>query len=356
MMAMEPFYRLELAVLLLIYYSLVSVVIAEPVDEKVISNQTRNEEISLLFKQYVIRHNKTYLNDPNEYYKRQEIFKQSLARQFKLNQRGKELNGSAVYGVNKFSDWTLQEFKEFLRMGYRKPSQIIAMNTNSECLAEAPNLQLPPHWDWKISGKVTAVKNQGKCGSCWAFTAVENIESQWAIKHGTLKELSVQELISCGAGSGCSGGNTCNALKWLKDHDYTVAPESEFPYQDKETTCIDKAKHSKEGVRISEYCCYETANETNFMQPIVAFIGPMAVNVDATLWHDYLGGIIQYHCTDTDINHAVQITGYDETGEVPYWIVRNSWGADFGDKGYLYIKIGKNLCGLAGDPSYVTVP
>lgn len=82
----------------------------------------------------------------------------------------------------------------------------------------------------------------------------------------------------------------------------------------------------------------------------LAFHGPLAVAVDATSWQDYLGGVVQFHC-ENNRNHAVQVIGYDLTGEVPYYIVRNTWGTAFGINGYLHIAVGRNLCGMAEEVS-----
>lgn len=328
-------------------------------------NETNREGVSEMFKEFVEVHNRTYVNDPEEYGRRLNIFKKSLARHAKLNAREKELKGTAVYGVNQFSDWTPQEFREFLRRGSRTDLDLqltnTLQNTVEECLKHTcVSFKLnasatPKRQDWNKKGKVTAVKNQGECGSCWAFTATECIETQWAIANNPLTKLSVQEFISCSTNNkGCKGGNTFQAFVWLQGQNYTLAPDSEFPYEDRETTCKTNLLKEK-GAKISCGCLLFNKTEDPNMKQLVGLHGPLAVNVDATMWHDYLGGIIQHHCTDTDINHAVQITGYDFNEHISYWIVRNSWGSSFGDNGYLYIKMGDNLCGVADSPTFVII-
>ncbi|EDO34681.1 predicted protein, partial [Nematostella vectensis] len=183
------------------------------------------------------------------------------------------------------------------------------------------------------------------CCFCRAFTATELVETQWAIAGHELEELSVQEFISCSRKNGCKGGNTCQALSWLRDIDVALLPASEYPYDLQLFVCLFLSTNDVVFVFLQAEKNREFTSQDHVMKPIVALIGPMAVNVDATMWHDYIDGIIQHHCTDTEINHAVQITGYDATGEVPYWIVRNSWGTNFGVNGYLYIAMNKSLCG-----------
>ncbi|XP_068703274.1 cathepsin O-like [Montipora foliosa] len=320
-------------------------------------NDTNDMVARQLFKEFSKAHNRTYLNDPEEYSRRLVIFKESLSRHAKLNAREKELNGTAVYGVNQFSDWTVQEFREFLGRGLKTDHRALSLGPE---ICEWCNLNInisatPSSQDWGKRGMVTDVKNQGKCGSCWAFSATECVETQWAIAGNTLTELSVQELISCVRKDGCAGGNTLEALYWLQNSGYPLILATEFPYVDKSTTCKTNILR-EEGAKIRCGCELLSDNKTEErMKQIVGLHGPLAVNVDATMWHDYLGGIIQHHCTDTDINHAVQITGYDYNGYIWYWIVRNSWGSSFGDNGYLYIKMGDNLCGVADSPSFVVV-
>ncbi|KAK3699913.1 hypothetical protein QZH41_016579 [Actinostola sp. cb2023] len=289
-------YHLFFLVVLPIIYNLVVVLRADFAKLYTSNNSSDYEgnELHSQFKHFVTSFNKSYVNDPREYTKRKGIFKESLIRQFQLNQKEKLLGGRAVYGVNKFSDMTTQEFKEFLRRSHIRPSQGTLFGTpkNPEPdLCKVPQKDhMPTHWNWHEQGKVTSIKNQGKVY-------------------------------------------------------YTLAPESECPYEDKQTDCIDTLKHSKSGVTIKRPCSKYRADEMSYIKPVVAFVGTVSVNVDATQWHDYLSGIIQHHCSAIDINHAVQIVGFDTKGVVPYWIVRNSWGTEFGDQGYLYIEMGKNLCG-----------
>lgn len=93
------------------------------------------------------------------------------------------------------------------------------------------------------------------------------------------------------------------------------------------------------------------------MLELIAYIGPITVAVDAKTWQNYAGGIIQYHCNSKtrNLNHAVQIVGYDLTAEIPHYIARNTWGEDFGDNGYVYIAIGDNVCGIANQVAALKV-
>lgn len=261
--------------------------------QSLVFNETDKAVVSSMFKNFVRKFNKAYLNNPEEYSRRLSVFKQSLERHAKLNARELELNGTAVYGINQFSDWTPEEFRGFLKRGIQEDHVLFAndaMTPSGCCTLELNSSNTPPNRDWRKDGKVSAVKNQGKCGSCWAFTATECVESQWAIhyNHQSATDLSVQELISCSRSKGCSGGSTLLAFNWLQTKNYTLVPAKEFPYVDKETTCKRNLLTEK-GVRIRCGCEVQIRKENTRMKDLVGQHGPLGVNVDATMWHDYLG-------------------------------------------------------------------
>ena len=232
----------------------------------------------------------------------------------------------------------------------------------NHCSVQRTNI--PQQVDWRKF--TTKVKNQKNCGSCWALVASEQIETYWGRKEGGeggVRELSGEELLSCSVGSrGCGGGNTCRALYWLTMTQQPVVSETTYPYQGQPGTPCDLANKLQqsggegEGVRVKGVCgCHPIKGREHIMLQVLAQKGPLAVNVDALSWHDYVGGVVQHHCTSTNMNHAVQIVGYNLQSPIPYYIVRNQWGGSFGEHGYMRIKYGSNVCGVAQQPSYVIV-
>jgi len=228
----------------------------------------------------------------------------------------------------------------------------------------------PTSWDWRTHGVVNPVKNQGQCGSCWAFSTIGVIESKYAIKGNTLTSFSEQEIVDCSVGcseeppygkvcnQGCNGGWQWNAfydiIGWKG-----VELETEYPYTAQTGTC-KRTQHTAEAP-ISNYTCLSTpqgaiADEDQMAAYLVAN-GPIAIAMDAGLLESYSSGIIvptPGQCSQVQLDHAIIIVGFDTDATYgDYWIVRNSWGAAWGEAGYFRITRGHNACGLAAAVSDV---
>ncbi|XP_076447139.1 cathepsin O-like [Babylonia areolata] len=307
------------------------------------------------FVKFIDDFNRRYENGTHEFERRFEIFKMNLERIEKLNTPYRE-GDSAVFGINKFSDLSQEEFAAQYLDDLRpvKLSGDTALRFQSEKPSGrkgiAPSL-LPKKIDWRARGKISPIKNQGRCGACWAFAAAEVVESAFAIKHNiSAPQLAVQQLIDCSDKNyGCSGGDICIALDYIKMTGITF--QKNYPLTDNDGTC-HTLRPAEEVINITSYTCNKYVGTEDEILHILATTGPVSAAVDASTWNNYVGGIIKFHCLN-DINHAVDIVGYDLTGPVPYYIVRNSWGTDFGMDGYMYIKVGSNLCGIAEEVSEV---
>ncbi|XP_031424784.1 cathepsin O [Clupea harengus] len=289
-----------------------------------------------------------------EYSQHSLNFENSLKRHTFLNTQPNEAtNSSARYGVNRFSHLSPQQFREvYLRTKAEVVSHYNAsgLNRRSRVVRE-----LPARFDWRDEGKVGPVQNQGACGSCWAFSLVGALESVRAKEGHPLEQLSVQQVLDCSyEDQGCEGGSTIRALTWLKKTQEKLVKKSDYPYKGVSGICHLFAK-SHDGVSVNNYMTHDFSGEEDIMKQWLVDYGPLVATVDAVSWQDYLGGVIQHHCSSRNANHAVQITGYDTTGDVPYWIVRNSWGTSWGVEGYVHIRIGGNLCGIADTVAAVSV-
>ncbi|XP_067000330.2 cathepsin O isoform X2 [Anabrus simplex] len=317
------------------------------------SDSLANEK---LFQSYIKKFNKTYESNVTEYNLRLLQFQESLT-QIKILNGERQSESSALYGFTKFSDLSPDEFLHH-HLQPKLHERLHHRHKSHKRIEKRAIDSLPLRVDWREKKIVTPIRDQKACGACWAFSTVETVESMSAIKTGVLQSLSVQEIIDCaGNGNmGCSGGDTCGLLEWLVGNKISIRNDKEYPLMWKTQAC--KLKGSESGVQVApNYTCQYLVGNEEALLATLAYHGPVIAAINALSWQNYLGGVIQFHCDSSleHINHAVQIVGYDRSGDVPHYIVRNSWGPEFGDKGYIYIAIGSNVCGLASEVSTLDV-
>lgn len=235
------------------------------------------------------------------------------------------------------------------------------MTVGTAVTTEEMRRAAPGKLDWTTLGATTPVKNQGQCGSCWAYSATEGIESGLFMATGKLEQLSEQQIISCDRKAhGCGGGDIPTALNYVV-RSGGIELQAEYPdtssIAGQDGNCT--AKTSKEVVEVTGYrfaipACASTwcsnQSESDLM-PQLAEHGPLSICVNARLWPNYTGGILTELCTRAifDLDHCVQLVGYDFTVPTPYWKVRNSWGTEWGEDGYIRIAMGENRCGIADE-------
>lgn len=215
----------------------------------------------------------------------------------------------------------------------------------------------PASVDWRASGAVTPVKNQGRCGSCWAFSTVAVVEGIYQIRTGKLVSLSEQELVDCDTlDDGCDGGISYRALRWIASNG-GITTEADYPYTGTTDAC-NRAKLSHNAVSIAGLRRVATRSEASLANAVAG--QPVAVSIEAggDNFQHYKKGVYNGPC-GTNLNHGVTVVGYGQeaAGGDRYWIVKNSWGQGWGDDGYIRMKkdvAGKpeGLCGIAIRPSY----
>jgi len=285
------------------------------------------------------------------------IFLSNLRLAEERNNRGilnaKRGQKPETHGITKFMDLTQEEFKtKYTGLIPSKHKKKTVDNVH----ANAGNISAKSI-DWNQLGALTPIKNQGQCGSCWAFSATEQLESQFFQKFGTLKKLSPQQVVSCDyTCNGCGGGNPIEAWGYVSGFG-GQEPNLDYPYTSGTSgqtgTCRSDAAEVVEDVGASySLISSEPSQESNMLAQIQE--SPMSVCVDAELWQTYQGGVITASSgCGTSIDHAVQATGYNAEGN--YWIVRNSWGETWGENGFVWVEYGANVCGITTQATIVSV-
>ncbi|XP_077143522.1 cathepsin W-like [Ranitomeya variabilis] len=287
------------------------------------------------FKKFIKQYNKVYKNQ-EEYQYRLSVFSTNLNVARRLQ---KEELGTATYGITKFSDLTDEEFT---RNSLTLIDDVPPNNVQQLKVEAAP---VSISCDWRKAGVISEAKNQLSCGSCWAFAAVGNIEAQWGII-GHPVNLSVQQLIDCGPSeNGCAGVKIEEAFKSVIKQKGLVS-EKVYPYKAE----VQKCKNiNSVRTTIKEYISLPKNEQA--MAHFVNVNGTIVVRLNATGLKLYKCGVIYpKSCDVTKLNHAVVAVGYSKDTNIPYWIMKNSWGNTWGESGFFKIYYGKNVCGVAEKP------
>jgi len=306
------------------------------------------------FSTYVKKFNKQYTHD--EFFPRFNIFKANFDK-IRHHNKG---NASYAMAVNEFADMTFREFHaKMTGYNWRERNYLRAKNSHG------PHLHVkaaPASVDWRTKNAVTPVKNQGQCGSCWSFSTTGSVEGAWAIAKGNLVSLSEQQLIDCSTAQGnqgCNGGLMDQAFQWIIQNK-GICSEASYPYTTSgpntcQTTCTSVAS-------ISSYVDV-TASSEDALKNAVA-LGPVSVAIEADqeCFQFYSGGVLSDPSCGTQLDHGVLVVGYGHDSSVnqDFWIVKNSWGASWGEAGYIRLVRGSGSgnvgeCGIATEPSYPVV-
>jgi len=317
------------------------------------SVELSDSEYQTLFSQFRSEHSKTYLSEAHEASKF-TVFKDNLDF---INEHNQNHAGTLGYtvGINQFADLTLNEFRR----------QYLGLNALSKPKLTADLLDessTPSEIDWTTKGAVTSVKNQGSCGSCWAFSTTGAIEGRNYIANGNLVSLSEQELVSCASkygNQGCNGGLMDDGFQFVEANG--LETESSYAYSGTTGRCSSSKEKAHDGIAAGVVSGFKDVTPSSESQLAAAVAqGPVSVAIEADQsgFQFYKSGVFSGTC-GTSLDHGVLVVGYGTDSGTAYWKVKNSWGTTWGVDGY--IKMAKDIssshgqCGIAMQPSYPTI-
>ncbi|XP_022447138.1 cathepsin W isoform X2 [Delphinapterus leucas] len=322
-------------------------------------------ELKEVFTLFQIQYNRSY-SHPAEHARRLDIFARNLA---KAQQLQEEDLGTAEFGVTPFSDLTEEEFGQLY--GHQSVAGE-APSVSQKVGSEEWGQSVPPTCDWrKKAGIISSIRNQQNCNCCWAMAAAGNIEALWAIEYHQSLEVSVQELLDCDrCGNGCKGGFVWDAFMTVLNNS-GLASDKDYPFKGNSKPHRCRAKKHKRVAWIRDFIMLQPCEQS--IARYLATQGPITVTINMKLLQQYQKGVIKATPTTCDprlVDHSVLLVGFGKSKSVegrqakaissrphphprysiPYWILKNSWGANWGEEGYFRLHRGSNTCGITKYP------
>jgi cathepsin L len=296
-----------------------------------------NESYLLMFTNFMNKYNRNYSG--SELKERYNIFIKNLNL----------IKNDPNLGISNFMDYSEQEFKEEVGYGCIYDFSKKQTSTCNKLINNSSYTVLPDSIDWRDLNAVTKVKNQGSCGSCWSFSATGALEGAWAIKNNELLSLSEQQLIDCSLSYGnlaCKGGLMDNAFEYAIDKGMCI--ETDEPYE----ANLESCKVCQPEAYFSGCIDVPEGNQLKLKEAVSNGPVSIAIEADTSVFQHYTSGIISSSKCGKNLDHGVLIVGYGIENDVPYWIVKNSWGEKWGDNGYVRLLRSESVnddgvCGLA---------
>jgi len=300
-------------------------------------------EIESAFLGYITEFGKSY-NSVAEYEMRLRNF--ALKHAFIEEHNANPGEHTYKAGHNKMSDLTQEEVDAMLT--YRSSGEHIA----DEVEEQSP---IVGGVDWRNSGCLNSIKDQGQCGSCWSFSGTCATEFAWCNSKGTLYSLSEQQNVDCNTGCyGCNGGWSYKAINYFKTH--YAETEKAYPYTAKDGSCKYNSSNAT-SVKTTGYTNVTADSPSAMKTALNNHVLSVAIQANKYCFQTYSSGIFNNSSCGTSLDHATNVVGWGTSGNTDYWIMRNSWGTSWGMKGYMELEIisGKGYCGIQMEPLYANV-
>jgi len=301
------------------------------------------------FVRFISKYNKRYTAD--SFFQRYNVFKANMD----FIEEHNNANYSYTVAMNAFGDMSAQEFAAS-RNGAKSVDRSVPHTVGQK----RRNPSNPASVDWRSVNAVTPVKDQGQCGSCWAFSSTGGIEGVWSIAGHGLVSLSEQQLVDCSSAQGnggCNGGWYGSAWQYVISNN-GITGEADYPYTAQDGTCQAKGKPVR--ATLASYNSVQQNSDSALENAVAINPTSVAIEADQSSFQFYSGGIFSDASCGTTIDHAVLAVGYNVQGSAQYWIVKNIWGTGWGLAGYIYMargstNSGKGVCGINQYAEYPVV-
>lgn len=298
------------------------------------------------FYKFTHYYNKNYSN-LIEFEKRKNVFEKN----YNFIKSHNEKKHSYTLDINEYADLLIEEYHPNKRLAD------YALKRNSQHKPLYYHDEIKKNIDWRSVGAVTSIKNQQSCGSCWAFSTTGSVEGAWFLKTGKLISLSEQQLMDCSYPQGdqsCEGGLMDYAFSYIISNG-GICAENNYPYVAKDESC----KTCDKVANISKYIDVASNNKTALLEALQYGPVSVAIEADQSSFQLYSSGIYDDPNCGTSLDHGVLLVGAGQENNKNYWIIKNSWGANWGENGYIRLAMDTNnpegQCGILMKASYPVV-